>query len=426
MGPEGSKMAAMKITDVERIVVDVPFHPRPAEWTAREVYHWTISEVIRVTTDAGLVGWGETILFYTWGQVSDDAIARVLGRNPAEFLGDDSLGPGLQMAIYDVMGKALGVPCHALFGRKVRDWCPISWWGIDMPPEAYAAEARDALAQGYLSMKIKHRPWFDIVETVRAICEGVPAAFKLDSDANQFLLNAGNAVPVLQKLEQFDNVAIFESPILHRDIEGNRQIRAKISRPLAFHFGEPPFFTALREEVCDGFVIGGGVASVLRNGALAAAAEKPFWLQMVGTGLTTTFALHLGAVLTHAQWPAVTCVNMYTHHLLRQPITVEGGCVRVPQAPGLGVDVDEDALERFRMPEPHRKPKPRLLLTVSWPDGRRVSSADIWDAWRDFGLGNYPAYEAGARMDVRPDDGSLEWSDLYNRAIKAPVRSATG
>ena len=99
----------LRIHDVERIVVDVPFTPRCQEWNAREVWQWGISEVIRVTTDApDIVGYGETILHYTWGRVPDLAIERVRGKNPAEFLGDDSLGAGLQMALYDLVGKALG------------------------------------------------------------------------------------------------------------------------------------------------------------------------------------------------------------------------------------------------------------------------------------------------------------------------------
>jgi len=76
--------------------------------------------------------------------------------------------------------------------------------------------------------------------------------------------------------------------------------------------------TAVREEVCDGFVICAGKSEVMRQGQLSAEANMPFWLQLVGNGLTTTWAAHLGAVLTHATWPAITCINLYSHHLLRR------------------------------------------------------------------------------------------------------------
>ncbi|MCC6443868.1 MAG: mandelate racemase/muconate lactonizing enzyme family protein [Armatimonadetes bacterium] len=413
----------LKITDVERIVVNLPFTPRQEIITCREVPDWSISEVIRLTTDAGLVGYGETILIYTWGQVTDAAIERVMGKNPADFLGDDTLGPGLQMAIYDVVGKALEAPCYRLLGSKVRDWCPISWWSIDTTPEFYAAEAGEAVEKGYISLKIKHRPWFDIDAQVKAISEAVPRNFKIDSDSNAMLINSANAVPVLTRLAQNEMVAMFESPIHQHDIEGNRQIRRVVPRPIAMHFGSPPFFTAVREEVCDGFVIGGGVASVLKQGTLASEANMPFWLQMVGTGLTSTLAFHLGAVLPGARWPAITCMNLYARDVLKDPIPVVGGYVRVPEAPGLGVEVDEDTLVRYRMEPPYRKPKPRHILAVTWEGGRAMYYANLLpQCWQDFQMGNQPADERGVSMSVWNDDGSAEWADLYERVQKAPVR----
>jgi L-alanine-DL-glutamate epimerase-like enolase superfamily enzyme len=415
---------SLRITDVERIVVDVPFTPRCQEWNAREVWQWRISEVIRITTDApDLVGYGETILHYTWGRVSDAAIARVKGGNPASFLGDDSLGAGLQMAIYDLVGKALGVPVYRLFNLpRVRAWCPISWWNIDIAPEANAEEAKEALAAGYTSYKFKARPWWDVYAQVEAVSKATPPYFHLDLDWNSLLLNAGNAAPVLTELDKYERVAIYESPIMHRDVEGHRQLRQKTTRPLALHFGDPPFPTVVREEVCDGFVVGGGAASILRQGALAAAFEKPFWLQMVGTGLTTTLSAHLGAVLPFAQWPSVNCLNNYADDLLREPLTITGGAVKVPDAPGLGIAIDEEALTRYKMQPPYELPKPRLLLSVVWPGGRVMHYASLRQCWDDCWVGNQPVQERGVRMEMRADDGSKEWADLYARAERAPVR----
>lgn len=417
--------AKLQIRDVERIVVDVPFTPRCQEWNAREVWQWRISEVIRVTTDVpDLVGYGETILHYTWGRVSDEAIARVRGGNPADFLGDDSLGAGLQMALYDLVGKALGVPAYRLLNLpRVREWCPISWWNIDMPPEANAAEAQAALAAGYTSYKIKARPWFDVFEQVRAISAVTPPHFRLDIDWNQMLINQGNAAPVLAELDREPRVAIYESPIMQRDVEGQRLLRQKTSRPLALHFGEPPFPVVARDMVCDGFVVSGGVASILRQGALAEAFEKPFWLQMVGTGLTTALSAQLGAALPMAQWPSVNCLNNYADDLLAAPLTIAGGYLKVPEGPGLGVEVDEAALERYRMRPPYEHPRPRLLMSVVWPGGRVMHYATMRpQCWDDFLAGNQPAQERGATMEVHPDDGSPEWAELYKRALRAPVR----
>ncbi|MEE2834297.1 MAG: mandelate racemase/muconate lactonizing enzyme family protein [Candidatus Latescibacterota bacterium] len=424
----------MKVVDVERIVVDVPFTDRQQKIAAREVYNWAILELCKVTSDTGHVGWGETVLHYTFARVSDEAVERVKGASPAEAMHDDSLGSGLQMALFDLMGKILEVPVHQLFGDKVRDWVPISWWSIDASPEDWAAEAEDAVAAGYTSFKNKPRPWWDIVAQVDAISKVVPPHFKLDLDPNATWQNAATAVPIIKKLETYGNVAMFESPIPQTDILGNRQIRQATARPVAMHFGSPPFITCVREEVCDGFVVCAGKSRVMKEGTLAAEAQMPFWLQLVGNGLMTTWAAHLGAVLTHATWPTITCLNLFSHQLLKTPIDVIGGYHQVPDGPGLGVEVDEEAVERFRVPDVqirpfadegklYERPKPRLLNTIVYPGGSCVHMASTGQGYGYFGDGHGPAQVEGVRLEVTPDDGSKEWSDLFERAGKHPVRA---
>ena len=89
----------MKVTNVERIIVDVPFTPRQQEITRQSVYNWSILELCKVATDTGHVGWGETVIHYTYGRVTDDAVARTIGQSPADLMNEDSLGAGLQMAL---------------------------------------------------------------------------------------------------------------------------------------------------------------------------------------------------------------------------------------------------------------------------------------------------------------------------------------
>ena len=439
-----------RITKVERITLDVPFRPRCHPWNMLLVRNWRVVEVVRVTTDGGLTGYGETLPHYTWGRVPEGAEERVIGANPAELLGDDSLGAGLQMALYDVVGKALEVPVHRLFNQpQVRDWCPISWWNTKMPPEVLAEEAQDAVREGYLAHKFKGRPWFDVYAQVEAISAVTPPHYRLEIDWNDMLLNAGNAAPVLAELDRYERIALYEGPIPQRDVEGYRHLRRKTTRPIAAHLGLPPFAMAIREEMCDGFVLSGGISAILRDGALCAAFEKPLFLQMVGTGLTTALMAHLGAVLPAAQWPAITCMSNFADDLLTEPLTIQAGAVRTPEGPGLGVEVDEEALERYRMEPPYEIPHPRHLLTVRWPGGRAVHYASMsaavsggarkaafshlqhaqWhyqrqgmQCWEDFLAGNHPVQERGARLEIWDDDGSTEWADLHARALLGPVR----
>ena len=421
----------MKVVDVERIVVDVPFTPRQQKITVRSVYNWSILELCKVTTDTGHVGWGETVVHYTYGRVTDQSVARVLGQSPAERMNDDSLGAGLQMALFDVVGKVLEVPAHQLMGTKVREWTPISWWSSHASPEEWAAEAEDAVEKGYTSFKIKLRPWWDIFVQVEAILNVVPPHFKLDLDPNGSLRNAAAAIPIMKRLERYDNVAMFETPIPQDDLLGNRQIRQAVNRPIAMHFGSPPYITQVREEVCDGYVIGGGKSAVVRQGTLSAEARMPFWLQLVGDGLTTTWAAHLGAVLTHATWPAISCLNLYSHHLLKQEIQMVGGYQKVPDGPGLGVEVDEEAVEEYRVPQEeldafaekgqvYIHPSPRLINTIVYPDGTCIDMAGLDLGY--FIAGHGPVYVEGTRVEAWFDDGSREWTELFERVQRSPVR----
>ena len=402
------------IKDIERIVLNVPFHPRCAHVKEVRVPDWSVVELCKVTTASGVVGIGETIPHYTWGQSRGQQFNRVLDRNLFEFLSDDSLGAGLQMALFDTAGKLLDVPCHRLMGAQYREICPVSWWAQDMKPEEWAAEARAAEAHGFTNIKVKARPWFDIDQQLAAVCETVSPHFKLDADFNGLLVGVDLAAPLIGRLEQkYSNLAIVESPIPQDDVAGNALLRQKIRTPIAMHIGSPPVMTAIREGVCDGFVIGGGVSRTLKEGILAEQAQMPFWLQMVGTGLTTMFSVHLGAVLEGARWPAIPCINIYSHTLLKE-FKVEGGHVKVPEAPGLGVELDWDAIERFRVEPDFRKPAGRQIHTILWPDGRQTHYPD--GGYRAvFLAGKLPPFLPGVSLERRLDNGSEAFNREYRQ-----------
>src|SRR5260370_31053997 len=98
----------LTVKKIDSTWVNVPFRPVPARNMIRELPHWTVFIIYKVTLACGVVGFGETMQFYTWGTVSDQAIARVMNRKAADFLWDDSLGCGLQQALFDAGRKANG------------------------------------------------------------------------------------------------------------------------------------------------------------------------------------------------------------------------------------------------------------------------------------------------------------------------------
>jgi L-alanine-DL-glutamate epimerase-like enolase superfamily enzyme len=429
-----------RIEEVSFTLLQDPFTPRHADHMPRLSGDWSLIEICKVTLESGVVGVGETVVQYTWGRVPPGAAARVQGRNVFECLWEDSLGCGLQMALWDAAGKAAGVPCHALFGRQVREAAPISWWCLDFTPEEWVTEARLAVEAGYTSLKLKGRPWRDVLGQVAAVAAAVPPSVLIDLDFNSSLANAATAVLFLRELETFPNVAIVETPIPQGDVAGNKQIRAQTRLPLAMHFGSPPIMTALQEDVCDGFVIGGGATALMRQTTLAATANKPFWLQLVGTGLTTAWTMQVGAVATHAQWPAVTCMHIWQDDLIEEPIAIAGGYATVPTGPGLGVTLDEAAVERLRLPDQERLPtRPRRLYTVDWPEaatlgagngarpgpavpaGRATIAGFEGDLFREYEHGNLPRFTTGMGLVQRDDDGS----EAFARAFGAATGRAT-
>ena len=405
-----SKDAVVK--EVERIVLHVPFHERCARTMEAYGPGWSIVELCKVTTAGGVVGVGETIQGYTWGHSGDALFARARGKNLFDLLWDDSLGAGLQMALFDAAGKMLGVPCHRLLGAQYREACPLSWWAQSMKPEEWAAEARAAEENGFTTMKVKARPWHDIDAQLAAVGQAVSPHFRLDTDFNALLLGVDVAAPLIGRLEEkYPHLAIVESPIPQDDVAGNALLRRKIRSPISMHFGSPPPMTAIREGVCDGFVLGGGIRRTLDDGILCGKAQMPFWLQMVGTGLTTTLAAHLGAVLKEARWPAINCINIYAHTLL-QEFAVVGGHLTVPQEPGLGVELDWEMIEGFRVEADFAKAPVRQIHAIRWPDGRTTHYSS--GGYRnDFLAGRLTGFLPGISLDIRLDDGSDEFDREY-------------
>ena len=272
-------------------------------------------------------------------------------------------------------------------------------------------------------------PWFDILLIILLLVSGTAAlAWYLKRLPGEETASAATILPGAYQTipshppgfppelaERYDQVAMIESPIPQGDVAGNGQIHRQISRPIAMHYGQPPIMTALQQDVCDGFVVGGSAGTVLRQAQVCEAANKPLWLQLVGTGLTTAWAAHLGAVVEQAKWPAISCLNIYASSLLTPPIQVQGGFYRVPDGPGLGVTINEAALARYRVDYSFLEP-PRHLYRYIRANGVATYYGCGKQALADVYVADaQPIAEPGATLEVVPDDGSAGFAELYAR-----------
>ena len=131
----GRTEPGFRIKDIRRTTVALPYRPVPARNMVRELPHWVYSEICEVELANGTVGFGETMLYYTWGATSDEDVNFANGKNAATIMWNDELGAGLQMACFDAVARAMDVPIHALLGKQAHTRTPVAWWDIDLPPE---------------------------------------------------------------------------------------------------------------------------------------------------------------------------------------------------------------------------------------------------------------------------------------------------
>jgi L-alanine-DL-glutamate epimerase-like enolase superfamily enzyme len=408
----------MKITEIEPISLRVPYEER----IRKKFYHFGMTEVVTVYkfhTDTGLIGLGENI-----GPPFDQGILDAyLGTNPF----DHVMGTGrfnLDMACYDLMGKHLDLPAWKLMGQQVREWVTMGWWMPCMSPEDTAAEIQVAAERGYRGLKCKARAFYDVVEQSQAIQAVAPPDFRVEFDFNGALINVEKALPILRELEKIPVVKGVEEPIFAYDIEGWRRLHQEIRIPFYLHgvgvvcegASRQPSgaWIGLRAGDFDGALCSHeSIKSALASGWAFAAANTPILLQYVGTGITTAFACHLGAVMPTATLPGVTASHTYEDDLIREPHQMQRGFMKVPHGPGLGVELDEDAVERYaQTPEPKW---PRHISVVTLPGGIKHYYRNLQQAEALMKQGVDEAFAPGIRLDEWEDDGSDEFNRLWNQ-----------
>lgn len=360
-----SEVKNLKITKVEVFEVLVPWVERIRDYMSKAGMpaNGIHTFIYKVHTDDGLTGIAD-------GPDARKIIPKILGRNPFEFILDDSVWP-LQIALYDLMGKVLELPVCRLFGPVYRRKVKVAYWSHCFPPEVLANEATYAAEKGFKIHKIKARPSLNPIEQVKAIYESVPE-IQVIVDANCTFWLPSKAVKVSRSLERY-NVFCLESPIPQQNIDGYLEIKAKTIIPLAMHMGfgsgsswTPNPMTAIERRMVDYFVVEEeGAGRMLKSAILAETAigeasasggyevqGMPLWIEVVGLGPMETFGLHLAAAMKTAVLPSITFV--FSQHLLEddlimEPLNLRNGESDVPEKPGLGVNLDEQALEKYRI-----------------------------------------------------------------------------
>ncbi|MDP6701029.1 MAG: hypothetical protein QGH25_15380, partial [Candidatus Latescibacteria bacterium] len=172
----------MKIAAIEQIPIAMPFARRYDDHAGRiRMYDMDQHLVTKVTADNGLIGYGD--YEDNPNPVPQTQIDALIGTSPFDHLLND-YHLALGMALYDLMGKHLGVPCYKIFGQKIRDRVPVAAWTRPCPPDVFAAEVQRAVDQGYRVFKMHSDARYDVIEQTRAAERVAPPGFKLHWDLN--------------------------------------------------------------------------------------------------------------------------------------------------------------------------------------------------------------------------------------------------
>lgn len=366
----------MKITNIRVTHVNVPFDA-PFWWTAG-LYPGASKSIVEVETDEGLVGLGEAPWWH-FGEVIDKEIAPALiGADPLDLADCESrcvpayqitantgenastvAFGAVELALWDIKGKAFDLPLYQLLGGAVRKSIPFTEYysfrpkqggaGGEMTPEAiveYCLRMREEHGSTYFEGKLILGDPQAEVRTVCLLREalGPEAMIRLDSNMQWSLTTARW---VLREIEPY-NVRSYEDPVA--TFEEMAELRRHSIIPFSTHIpdlrravalGAPDYF------VCN-FAALGGIAKTVKFIAACEAMGKGFWCYSNDLGIMTAAYLHMVAATPWITEPSQSLFRWQIGDVIEHgPFRQTGNVVRVPEGPGLGVTLDRAEFDRW-------------------------------------------------------------------------------
>jgi mandelate racemase len=275
-------------------------------------------------------------------------------RKSLHFVGYEGLSliavSGLDMAAWDALAQAAGVPLCVLLGGTLGPVPAYNSNGLWLKAPAEVAEEAVALRDegGFRGLKLRlgRERLADDLATVAAVRDAVGPDMALMIDFNQGL-HLGEALERCHALDDL-GLAWIEEPIVYDNLAGLAQLAGELKTPIQIgenFYGPRPMAEAISAEAADYMMPDvqkiGGVSAWLRAAALAHAAS----IEM-STHLFPEISSHLMTVTPTAHW--LEYVN-WASPILAEPLAIENGYAQIPDRPGTGVSWNEDAVKRFAM-----------------------------------------------------------------------------
>lgn len=377
-------MTCMEVTDVETIIMDsaVDAASLPAEVGEREL---DISSVIvKVHTDEGITGLGES--FYRsvennrfLAQSIESLSRHVIGKDPLDvtsrwhelYLHVKRAGAygalsALDEAMWDIKGKNAGQPVYELLGGTVGDVHAYATFPVDKTADELIESSSWLAEKGFEAMKVG--AGFGVEEDrhrIRTVMENVPDEFGLAIDANTSY-EFTDALAVAETASEYE-LEWFEEPISHTDIEGQADLNARVSVPISGYQTHTPHYPAVDHLRAGALEIYqpsldyvGGITGANRVATLVEAFDKQLVPHALGPAVNYAASLHVAAASRSCSLIEFAVLSdeiddpgvyITGPHIKNQDdiYVRDGGEIIPPDAPGIGIELDERIVEEHRI-----------------------------------------------------------------------------
>ena len=401
----------MKVTEIEVHEITLEYQ----DWIAYQLNHFygPMKRTIYVAhTDNGLVGLGES-----GSREAQEIIEGYIGTNPFEWMGDET-SLGLGTAMYDLMGKAAGVPVYKLFGQKYRSWVPVGSWTVSTHPRRMAETVEQYAAQGYTWLKFHLSPFENVIDQTEAMQAVAPEGFKIHYDFTMH--GTDDHMPeLLDKLSQYPIAGCFEDPLPGEDIQGYIELRKRSRLPIVLHHFPMGATYEVLMKPADIYMLGHArIGDAIRRAGLFAADNSPFMLQNVGGNITRAMTTHMMAAFPTANFHFFADTETWKDDVVNERLEPVNGFLRVPEEPGLGLTLDRDALERLKNLELPEQGK--WIIRSQFKNGTKMYNiADpkqsIFMVRPDRSRLIPMSYDSPISTEYWDDDGTPEYREMFAR-----------
>ena len=335
--------------------------------------------LIEMFTDDGHVGYGETprnvgegSVRYAFDCVKGKEVRSLSWREPVPFdwASNDMFGHldppvphrlyerefhagsavlGVEIAVHDLMGKVYGIRACDLYGGPFRESVATDWWMGRSDADHAAQQMQIGYDLGFRSVKMKAAAEDDIVGIVRAIKQVAGDDTPIVIDPNRRFYRLNEAVRIARKLEHWPNIK-FEDPFPFTSIHEWQLFRQKTDIPLVMHGADNgEWHRALAHGCCDHVNLAWPAHNFISDARMAYHFGALCWAGSgVDLGVLDAYMLHYSAATRNCTLPGDAVGHFIREHsLIREPLAPVDGAIPLPDGPGLGVSIDQDALAHY-------------------------------------------------------------------------------